>query len=440
MDVEKYIDDNAKLLIDTSYDLWNHPEVALKEERSAKLLEGILTKEGFSVTTGLAGMETAFRGEYGSGKPVIAILGEFDALPKLSQKVCTEKVPVESEAPGHGCGHNLLGTASLGAALAIKTAMEENGTKGTVIYFGCPAEEIMTGKIRMAAAGCFDELDAAISWHPWNSSGAMNINMAAMNTARFSFYGTSAHAAAAPEQGRSALDAVELMNVGVNYLREHVRDGVRIHYTITDGGGEPNVVPPKAESWYFIRAPKREEVDDTFDRICDIARGAALMTGTKVEIHLETGCWDLLHNDTMLKLMDECLNSVASPKWTAEEEKFARELTGKEDSLPQEPMPLMTQPIQQFGSTDVADVSYIVPTEQIVACTAPAGIGVHTWQFTACTGSTIGQKGMLYAAKVLAITGLRLMTDKKLLAQAKADFLKAKGNIEYKTVVPKIFY
>jgi len=439
MNTDSFIDERSQLLTDLSDELWNHPEIALHEHRSSKLLADALKHEGFEITTGLGGMETAFSAKYGNGHPVIGVLGEYDALPKLSQKTVTHQEAVQEGAPGHGCGHNLLGAGSLGAAMAIKAAMEENGDKGTVIFFGCPAEEIMVGKIRMAAAGCFDGLDAAITWHPGSVSAAMNIAMLAMNTARFTFSGKSSHAAAAPELGRSALDAVELMNVGVNYLREHVPNSVRIHYTITDGGGEPNVVPPTAQSWYFVRAPKRYEVDETFERICDIARGAALMTGTKAEINLETGCWDLLHNDTMLELMDQCLRSVDAPEWTPEEKKYADEISGRKDSLPSGIMPLTKSATLMFGSTDVADVSYIVPTEQIAACAAPTGIMGHTWQFTSCTGSSIGHKGMLFAAKVLAKAGLALIRDDKLLAAAKADFVKAKGTTEYKTIVPKFF-
>jgi aminobenzoyl-glutamate utilization protein B len=439
MDTTRFIEEHSDLLIGLSDDLWNHPETALNEHRSSKLLAGVLKDKGFEIKTGLGGLDTAFSASWGSGRPVIGILGEYDALPGLSQKTVSRKEAEEEGAPGHGCGHNLLGSASLGAALAVKAAMEEHKDKGTVVFFGCPAEEIMTGKIRMAVAGCFDNLDAAISWHPWQYNTVLNMDMLAMNTARFTFYGKASHASSSPELGRSALDAVELMNVGVNYLREHIPSDVRIHYSVTDGGGEPNVVPSRAQSWYFIRAPKRENVDDTFNRICDIARGAALMTGTKAEISLETGCWNLLHNRPMMELFYSCMTSIKAPEWTPEEKKFAEELTGKKNMLPHGVLPMNEVAQQTFSSTDVADVSYIVPTEQIVTCTAPEGINAHTWQFTSCTGMSIGHKGMLYAASVLAMAGIKLIEDEKLRNDAKAAFTQAKGTTEYKSVIPKIF-
>jgi aminobenzoyl-glutamate utilization protein B len=366
------------------------------------------------------------------------LLGEYDALSGMSQKAVSQKEAVSEGAPGHGCGHNLLGTAALGAALALKQYMETDRITGTIIFFGCPAEEIMTGKIRMAAAGCFDGLDTALSWHPWQTNVVLEQNMLAMNTARFTFYGTASHASAAPERGRSALDAVEIMNVGVNYLREHIPTDVRIHYSITDGGGEPNLVHARAQSWYYIRAPRRDRVENVFERVCKAARGAAMMTDTRVEIELLTGCWHPLPNQPLNELLHQCLEAVKAPVWTEEEQAFAAQAVGKQDALGSGVLPLTGKQSVEFASTDVSDVSWIVPVGQFGACTAPAGAFCHTWQFVACAGMSIGQKGMLYAAKVLAMAGKRLLQDEDLIKRAKDELIRQRGDVVYKTVVPQI--
>ncbi len=436
MRTEDWIALNSERLTQISRDIWEHPQTALDETYASGLLAGELEKNGFKITRGLGGMDTAFSASWGCGQPVIAFMGEYDALSGLSQKSLTYKEPVLEGAPGHACGHNLLGTAPLGAVLALKQRMKELDIPGTIVYYGCPAEETMTGKIRMAAAGCFDGVDAALAWHPWPFNVVFSQQFLAMDSARFIFHGTASHASGAPQLGRSALDAAELMNVGVNYLREHIDSDVRIHYSIIDGGGEPNMVPARAASWYYVRAPKRRQVDDVFERVCDVARGAALMTGTTVEIELQTGCWHMLQNDTLNELLQQCLKSVEFPDWTAEEEGFAAALMGKAGVLSKGVLPIPSRQTVIFNSSDTQDVSWITPVAQFGAATAPIGAACHTWQFCSSAGMSIGQKGMIYASKVLAMAGERLLCDKELLAKAAAEFKREKGDTEYRAVVP----
>ena len=439
MTTSAWIQNNKEKLIDISRYIWENPELALNEKKAAALMMQVLRDEGFEIRENLGGMETAFSATWGSGKPVIAYLGEYDALSDLSQAVCGEKKAITPGAPGHGCGHNQLGTAALGSALALKHYMQEHGTSGTVVFYGCPAEETMTGKILMAADGAFEGLDTVITWHPWQGNQVVGQNFLAMNTAKFNFYGVSSHAAASPDQGRSALDAAELMNVGVNFLREHVTTDVRIHYSFSNPGGQPNQVQPYAQTWYYVRAQKRPTVDDVFDRICNIARGAALMTDTKVEIELLTGCWDILPNRVLEELMDDCLREVQMPQWSEEDWAFAREVMGETARLYEGVRPLNECYGQMFGSTDVADVSWIAPTVQIGTATAAVGTPMHTWQFTAFAGHSIGMKSMLAAAEAMALAGVKLMEDPQLVAKAKETFLRNKGDFVYRTVRPAKF-
>lgn len=439
MTTSEWIRQNREMLVDISRYIWENPERALQEKKASARMMQALEENSFSIRCGLGGMDTAFCATWGSGKPVIGYLGEYDALSDLSQAVCGEKKAIVPGAPGHGCGHNQLGTASLGSALALKAYMEETGTPGTVVFYGCPAEETMTGKILMAGAGEFRELDVAITWHPGSDNRVLAQNFLAMNTAKFNFYGISSHAAASPERGRSALDAAELMNVGVNFLREHVTDDVRIHYSYSNPGGQPNQVQPYAQLWYYVRAQKRPTVEEVFDRICNIARGAALMTDTRVEIDLLTGCWDILGNRVLEELMDACLHEVEMPKWSAEDWAFAREVNGAEAKLYEGIRPLEQCYGQMYGSTDVADVSWIVPTVQIGTATAAEGSAMHTWQFTAFSGHDIGMKSMISAADAMALAGVKLLKDPALVEKAKAEFLKNKGDFVYRTVTPKKF-
>jgi aminobenzoyl-glutamate utilization protein B len=452
-----YLAANEDKLIDLAKDIWEHPELGLQETRSSRLLVDELEKAGFSVAIGVDQMPTAFVASWGEGKPIIGILGEYDALPGLSQKVSATREPIEEGAPGHGCGHNLLGVGSLGAALAVKEAMEKDEIKGTIRYYGCPAEETMLGKIFMARAGVFDDLDAAITWHPFYANTVWWCSLLAMNSFKVNFHGVAAHAAAAPEAGRSALDGVQLMDIGVNYLREHIVQEARIHCVITNGGEAPNVVPPFAQVWYYVRAPRREQVDEIYSRMLDIAKGAALMTGTTFEIDFLTGGYDVLPNDRLGELLWEKLKQVGPPKFTDEEKDFARKLqatlppdavenTLRPYGLTREEVgdPLCEKIVEPFdkgkvlpASTDVGDVSHITPTAQITTCCQALGTPAHSWQNTASVGSSIGFKGMMLAAKALALAALDLETKPDILKAARDEFQKQTGGKKYVSPLPE---
>lgn len=463
--------DREKLVItETSDKIWGTPETAFQEFESAKALCDALEKEGFQVETNLAGIATAFSGRYGHGKPVIGILGEFDALSGLSQKEgITEKIPVTDGEPGHGCGHNLLGAASVGAAIAVKEYLEKNGKEGTVVFFGCPGEEGGSGKSFMARDGVFDELDCAISWHPddmnrvWCDSSLANYQVI------YRFYGVSSHAAACPELGRSGLDAVELMNTGVQYLREHVIQEARIHYAITNTGGySPNVVQPFAEVMYLMRAPKLNQVKEIYERINDIAKGAALMTGTRMEMQFVKACSNIVCNTTLSEVLQKNLETVAREPYTAEEIKFAEELMetygGKADRLSalvgryekiRRPeveklfeehvndalndfvVPLMDGEVVMAGSTDVGDVSWVCPTAQIGAVTAASGTPGHSWQQVTQGRSSVAHKGELFAGKVMGAAVIDLLESPETIEKAKEELKKRLGGIGYENPIPK---
>lgn len=441
----EWISGNQNVLTDISDKIWDYAETALREYRSSELMQNVLKSGGFTVEAGLSGMPTAFRAVWGSGKPVIGYLGEFDALPGLSQQAVPERAVADGRSSGHGCGHNLLGTATLGAALALKSELEAAGLPGTVVFLGCPAEETMTGKLFMTRDGCFDGADAVFSWHPGDVNKVFEQTFLAMNTASFTFTGVTSHAAMAPELGRSALDAVELMNVGANYLREHVPSDVRFHYSVTDGGGQPNIVPGHAQSLYYVRAAKRETVDAVFARIVRIAEGAAMMTDTTVDVKILTGCWHTLNNNALIHLLHECMLAVVKPEWNRAELDFAQKLAVSPHSggcdcrvyLDSEVAPLKGGEQVLHGSTDVADVSWVTPVGQIMTCCAPVGSRWHSWQFAASAGMSIGHKGMLYAAGVLACAGSRLAREPALLENVRRDFERGKGGKKYRCVIPQ---
>ncbi|MBL7064759.1 MAG: amidohydrolase [Anaerolineae bacterium] len=455
--VLNYLDANRDRLARLAKDIWDHPEVGLQEFYASKLIADVLEKAGFSVNGGVAQMPTAFVASWGEGKPVIGILGEYDALPGLSQKVSATKEPIEEGAPGHGCGHNLFGVASLGAALAVKEAMEESTIKGTIRYYGCPAEETMIGKIFMARAGVFDDLDAAIGWHPFYANTVWSCSSLAMNSFKVNFHGVAAHASAAPEAGRSALDGVQLMDVGVNYLREHIVEKARIHCVITKGGEAPNVVPPFAQVWYYVRAPLREQVEGIYSRMLDIAKGAALMTGTTFEVDFLTGGYDMLPNDRLGELLLEKLKQVGPPQFTDEEKDFAKQLQAtlppdavenilRSYGLTREEVgdPLCDRIVDPFdkgevlpASTDVSDVSYITPTAQVTTCCQALGTPVHSWQNVAFAGSSIGFKGMMLAAKAMALAALDLETKPDILKAARDEFEKKTEGKKYVSPLPE---
>ena len=456
-----YLSEQTSLLISLAKDIWDHPEVALQETYASKQITDQLEKGGFSLKRGVAQMPTAFIASWGEGKPIIGILGEYDALPDLSQKVSSEKEPVIKGGPGHGCGHNLLGVGSLGATLAVKEAMQKHNIKGTIKYYGCPAEETLVGKVFLARDGVFDDLDAALTWHPWYTNSVWWASSNAMNSFKINFHGIAAHAGDAPEAGRSALDAVVLTDVAVNYLREHIIQEARIHCVITNGGSVPNVVPSYAQIWYYVRAPLRDQVEHIYQRVLDIAKGAALMTGTTSDVELITGCYNYLQNVVIGELMTEKMKKLGPPPFTDEDRVFARQLIatlkpgevekalGHFELTREEAGDLCDKIFDEVGglgkkggviggSTEVGDVSQITPTGQVNTCCKPLGIAQHSWQNTGASGSGIGFKGMMLAAKVLALTALDLMRKKDVLEAAQNEFKSVTGGKEkYKTALPE---
>ena len=439
---ETWVDGNRDQLIEIGDQLWDFAETALKEYKSADLLVKTLREAGFNVKQGVAEMPMAFVASYGSGKPIIGILAEYDALPGLSQKVTTQKEPLVEGGPGHGCGHNLFGAASVGAALAVKDVMVKYNLQGTIKLFGCPAEETLVGKAYMAREGLFDDLSSAIAWHPSSDTTQVNTGSSlAMNNFKVSFYGRTAHAAADPWNGRSALDAVELTNTGINFLREHIPATARIHYVILNGGKAPNVVPDFANVWYYVRDINRKNVEDIYGRVLNIIKGASLMTGTEYKVEFITAVHSVLHNVTGSKIMYKNLQKVGPPKFTPEEIDFAKkiqEACGKETKgLSEEIKPFKLNPEQRGGSTDVAEVSRITPTVQLrVSCT-PLDIPWHSWAVVASSGHTIGHKGMLVATKVMALTALDFLNNPELLEKMRQEFIETTKGKKYKTPLPE---
>ncbi len=445
----KAVDQNAQALEDLAKKIWDNPETAFNEVNACQWTADLLRQNGFEVEVGYAGLPTAIKATWGKGHPVVGFLGEYDALPGLSQKVSTEKEPVCSGAPGQGCGHNLLGVACVGAALGMKAELEATGKEGTVVFFGCPAEEVLTGKAFMARNGAFTDLDVAFSWHGSSANMVTIGTMTGLNSAIFHFHGVTAHAGGDPHNGRSALDAVELMNVGANYLREHVTSDVRIHYVIKEGGTAPNIVPDKASVWYYVRAMSREAIEDTYNRLVKVAEGAAHMTETKLEIEFLGGCYNTLNNKVMTDVACDIIKNLPGPQWTQEELDFAQKLN---EASPQyeamkaagllEGSPIYTGEAKITtrdggGSTDVGDVQHIVPCMMLTTATCNKAAPGHSWQITACAGMSIGEKGMIYGAKVLAATAMKMVDDPKLVEAAKAEFAESMKGKSYKCPIPK---
>lgn len=426
-----------------SMDLWTYSETALKEHDSAALLADVLQQEGFTVERGVAGMPTAFIASYGSGSPRIGVLAEFDALPGVGNAPVPRREPREDGVTsGQGCGHNLFGAGSVVGAMAMKRAMDAHDLPGTVILYGTPAEETVVGKVYMAKAGVFDDLDAVIEWHPGTDTEVRNQPGRAMNNFEIEFFGQAAHASADPWNGRSALDAVELLNYGVNMMREHVKPTTRIHYVIPRAGEAPNVVPEYAKVWYYVRDVNRESVEMYYDRILKIAEGAALATGTEHEVFLITGVHEYNLNRPLQELTEANMQLVGPPQFTDEEQAFARELQAflevEQDGFDDELQPLAPEPEPPSGgSTDVAEVSYITPTVGFSVTTAAANIPWHSWAATACHGTEAGVKGAVVAAKVIALTGVDLLTDPEVLAEAQAFFEEQTGGAPYRSPIPK---
>lgn len=450
----KYIDENAGIFTGVSDAVWARPELSLKEFESAKLYCDTLRKYGFEVTEGLAGVATAFCGRYGSGRPVIGILGEFDALSGLSQAAgCSEHKPLVEGAPGHGCGHNMLGAGALGAAFAVKDYLEKSGKPGTVIFYGCPGEEGGAGKAFMAREGMWRELDCALTWHPSDVNEVVTGTNNSSIQVLYKFHGVSAHAAGDPENGRSALDAVELMNTGVQYLREHMTSDCRVHYAIIDAGGvSPNVVQSEASVLYMVRANKVRDSVKLLARVDKIAQGAALMTETSFDRQFIDGTAELVPNYTLEELLYRIFNEVGLPEYSAEEKALAEALrktydvpvapgiaagfdadiaadvaertNGLSDALCGFIMPEYHSAGFVAGSTDVGDVSWQTPAAQVHCVTFPFGAAGHSWQNVSCGGTSLGHKGLINAAKIIACAAIELMNDPDTLQKARDEFAR----------------
>jgi aminobenzoyl-glutamate utilization protein B len=428
----------------TALQIWDYAEVGYKEVKSAALHIQHLKDAGFTVETGVAGIPTAFVATYGTGSPAIGILAEYDALPGINQSALAQRDPIVGKNAGHACGHHLFGTASVGAGIAIKELIAAGKLKGTIKVYGTPAEEGGSGKVFMVRAGLFNGVDAVIHWHPDDANAITTTSALANKSAKFKFYGISAHAAAAPDQGRSALDAVEAMDNMVNMMREHVPQETRIHYVITSGGKAPNVIPDFAEVYYYVRHPKRKDVVEIFDRVVKAAEGAALGTGTTVKFDIIGGTHDLLINKTLAEAMQVNLEKVGGVNYTEADLNFAKKL---EPSFVGAKVDLATagtvRPLSYLsegnsGSTDVGDVSYALPTVGLRAATWVPGTAAHSWQAVAAGGTEIGTKGMLVASKTMALTAIDLMSNPVLLAKATEEFIKSKGDYKYKALLGDI--
>ena len=466
-DLYRFIDENQAAFTKMSDEIWQFAEMRFEEFKSAELLIAFLKQEGFAVERNIGGMSTAFVATYGQGSPRIGFLGEFDALAGLSQKGATTTKECEiANGAGHGCGHNMLGVGALASAVAIKRFLQENPQAGTVQYFGCPGEEGGSGKAYMARAGAFEDLDVALTWHPFSNNGMMSVTTLANFQVYYRFHGRSAHAASAPHLGRSALDAVELMNVGVNYLREHIVSEARVHYAITNSGGSaPNVVQPEAEVLYLIRAPRLAQVQEIYERVCNIARGAALMTETKCEIVFDKACSNCIPNETIERMMYENLVAVGAPKFDAADLELAKairatlsandiendvkmgsdftggkypevleEIRGKDisDII----LPYVHSAGLLSGSTDVGDVSWNVPTAQLIVACQAFGTPGHSWQTVSQGITGMAHKGMLTAAKVMAATALDIFNNPQVVQTAKAELAKKLGGGKYVSPIP----
>ena len=463
MSVEKkyaldWIEKNKNMIVEISDKVWEFAELGLIEFKSSALLADELEKHGFRVERGIAGMPTAFVATWGEGRPVIGIMGEYDALPGLSQKKVPSKETLNLGAPGHGCGHNIHGTSGMAAAIAVKEAMEKHEIKGTIKFFGCPAEENFSGKVYMVREGYFSDVDAVISHHPSTMNAANLKSSLAVNSIKFHFYGKASHAGASPEQGRSALDAVELMNMGVNYLREHVIQDARIHYIIEKGGDQPNIVPSYARSWYYIRAPERDQMEFIYNWILDIAKGAAIMTKTEMKPEFFEGIYNVIPNRTIAELIVKNMREIRLPKYSEEDWKFAQKIAKtitpemKIAQLKKSKRPgweklvdkLMDDEIPDpwgegeisHGSTDVADVSWKAPTVEFETATWVLGTPGHSWQNVAQSAVGLGHNSLIFSAKIMAATSLNLLMNEEVLNKAKEEHRRRIGNKKYKSPIP----
>lgn len=463
----KWLENNATKFIQMSDQIWSKPEIHWEEIFASGLLADYLESEGFMITRNLASMRTAFIAEWGTGKPILAFIGEYDALPGLSQVNKPVKKPAVEGGPGHGCGHHMLGVASAAAAAAIRNWLETNGISGTIRYYGAPAEENGGAKVFMAREGVFDDLDAALTYHPGFINMPSKASTVAIVSSSFLFHGRASHAGGAPHLGRSALDAVELMNVGANYLREHVLDGTRIQYMITDGGQAANIVPERAEVEYILRAEKPDYVLEVAERLRNIARGAALMTDTSFEETIESGYASMVSNHTIANLMYKALEDIGPIQFTEDELAFAQQINDafsgtNEDFIEQkidtyrfekeaanmlrehndQPLlganfPALDEGIVYKGATDVGDLSQVAPTGELSTTCFPTCTPGHSWVNTACGGMSIGHKGMMHGAKALALTAAALFSDKDVLKEVHAEFEEQMAGKTYTPLIPE---
>lgn len=440
-DVMKSIDAHSEQYAAAAQKIWGFAEVGFQETKSSALLQQMLKDAGFTVQDNVGGMPTAFTATYGTGKPVIGILGEFDALPGVAQQAVPELAPITGQVAGHACGHHLFGVASAASAIAVKDWLIANKKQGTIRFYGTPAEEGGSGKVYMVREGLFNDVDVVLNWHPGAANSAGYGSSLANKTGKFRFYGVASHAAASPERGRSALDAVEAMDVMVNMLREHVPQETRIHYVITRGGEAPNVVPAFAEVYYYVRNPKRDNVKSIWERIERASRGAAMGTDTRVEVEVTGGVYDLLGNETLAKAMDANLRMVGGYTYTPEEKEFAVKIqkTFATDQQPALESTQIVHPLRTYdgsASTDVGDVSWVVPTVGVSTATWVPGTAAHSWQAVAAGGTSIGSKGMMIAAKTMALTAMDLFSTPVLVEESWKEFRKKRGdNFKYEALI-----
>jgi aminobenzoyl-glutamate utilization protein B len=436
------VERRAQDLIALSDQVWGFAETALRETKSAAALADYAEKQGFRVTRGVAGMPTAFTAEYGSGRPIIGIMGEYDALPGLSQKTEPARTPLLANAPGHGCGHNLFGAASLGAAAAVKDLIDQKKLTGTVRFYGTPAEESVGGKVYMVREGAFKDVDVMLVWHPGDRTVADNGSSQAIVDFIVEFRGRTAHAAFDPWNARSAADAIEAFTHGVNLLREHVRPTVRMHYTVQRAGDVPNVVPDYAKIWMWVRDSKTAGITPVLDRVKEIAEGAAKIAGVESTLTIQAGDYEMLVNHTGARLLDRNLKWLGPITYTAAEQEFARAIQ-RAVSIPEKGVVGEPQPLKEpapaepeGGSTDVGDVSWVVPTLHFSATTGVWNSPWHAWPVVATGGMSIGHKGMLHAAKTIAVTAVDLFQDQKLRDAIRAEFAEQTRGFVYKPWVP----
>ncbi|MEW5915182.1 MAG: amidohydrolase [Gemmatimonadota bacterium] len=440
-DVIASVDKQAPDLIRLSDQIWGFAETALRESKSSALLAAHAEQHGFKVTRGVAGMPTAFIAEFGSGSPIIGIMGEYDALPGISQKVSTTKEPHVSGAAGHGCGHNLFGAASLGAAIAVKEQIAAGALKGTIRFYGTPAEESVGGKVYMARAGLFKDVEVMLVWHPGDETVADVKSSQAIIDFVVEFRGRTAHAAADPWNGRSAPDAGEAFTHGVNLLREHVRPSVRMHYTVQRAGDVPNVVADHAKIWMWVRDSKSKGAEAVLERVKEIARGAALIAGVESKLTVQAGDYEILVNYTGAKLLHENLAALGPIEYTTQEQDFAKAIQ-RSAGTPEHGMNGTLRPLDppglppEGGSTDVGDVSWLVPTLHFSVATGAKDAPWHAWPTVATSGMSIGHKGMVHAAKAMAMTAVDLFLDAKKRADIRAEFVEQTKGFVYKPYIP----